>query len=136
VAKLAVEATSVQVFEDDPQAIGLWFECADIGPYCFVALEQAFRPDPKDGRYGVGQTSLDLDLGPPASMDCTPGAVKSARLTPGRLELQIQQGVDPKMGDFDAIEIRFPSDAAMAERIQGMLELLLGDGLVVGDRAG
>jgi hypothetical protein len=69
-------------------------------------------------------------------MDCTPGAVKSARLTPGRLELQIQQGVDPKMGDFDAIEIRFPSDAAMAERIQGMLELLLGDGLVVGDRAG
>ena len=123
-SKLSIVASSVVVMEDDPDVLAVAFKCADLGPYNYVGLERPIRPAVKDGCYALGEVSLDLDLRPAANVGCTPGAVRAVQWFPGRIVLELRDGLDPEMGDIRTIEIRHSEDASTNDRLRGVLELM------------
>lgn len=123
-SKVTVTADAVDVWDDDPDVLAVGFRCESAGSCCFVALERAYRPAAGDGCYSPDEVSLDLDLRPLANLGCTPGAVRAIQASPGRIALELRDGLASELGDLRAIEIRYTVDEGLDERLGTVLGLM------------
>lgn len=135
-SKTVVAVNSVQIVDTIPDVVGVAFACDSVGPYCFVNLERVLDPDPDDVRYAANEASLDLDLRPLAHLDCSPGAVRSIRVSPGEIELQLHDERDSGVGDaglrdLQTIKLHFEETPAQREQLQLAIQFIFDGTSVV-----
>lgn len=135
-SKAVVAVNTVQIVDTIPDIVGVAFACDSVGPYCFINLERVLDPDPDDVRYAAGEASLDLDLNSLAHVDCAPGVVRSIRVSPGEIELQLNNDRDPALdnsglGDLQTIELHFDETPEQREQLKLAIQFIFDGTSVV-----